>query len=90
MSERLSERLTNEQVECIHGLLDITCTICNGRDKRERAETREAYRTFPAKYDGQCRECNLPISVGQMIAWRPDEPSIHQACADLRRVAGET
>ena len=64
--------------ECIHGLMTITCTTCNGRDARERAEAAEAYRMFPAKYDGQCRACNLPIHVGQWIAWRPDEAPIHE------------
>lgn len=61
--------------ECIHGLGPVAaCVICNGRAKREQAE---AYRTFPAKYPGHCSACNLPIYVGQMIAWRQDEPVTH-------------
>jgi hypothetical protein len=68
--------------ECIHGLGPVAaCTICNGREKGEQAAQAEAYRTFAAKYEGQCRECNLPIVVGQIIAWRPDEMPIHERCA---------
>jgi len=24
---------------------------------------------FPAKYDGHCSECTVPISVGDLIGW---------------------
>lgn len=56
--------------ECIHLLDPATCTICNGRDRRERVASRGEERhgkAFTAKYAGQCSECNLPISVGQSI-----------------------
>jgi hypothetical protein len=69
--------------ECIHGLGPIeACTICNGRDKREKAEAAERPRVFPAKYDGHCPGCNLPIHAGQMIAWVPDARPTHEGCAE--------
>ncbi len=67
--------------ECIHGLGSVAaCTICNGRDDREAAEQAARPRTFPAKFDSQCAECNLPITVGQLVAWLPDRPATHADC----------
>jgi len=67
--------------ECIHGLGPIAaCTICNGRERREAAVNAEQPRTFPARFDGQCPSCNLPIQVGQRIAWLPDRPVTHEEC----------
>lgn len=65
--------------ECIHGIWPAdVCTICNGKD---RAETTEAHwRMFPAKYPGHCHGCDLPISVGQRIAWQEDSPVYHEGC----------
>jgi hypothetical protein len=71
-----------EADECIHGLgLVSACTICNGRERRERESHTEGWREFPAKYEGQCPACNLPIRVGSMIAWRPDDRPRHADCA---------
>jgi len=68
--------------ECIHGLGPVSaCTVCNGRDERERTEASERPRVFPAKYAGQCAACNLPITIGQPIAWLPDRPVTHEGCA---------
>lgn len=67
--------------ECIHGLGPVeACTICNGREKREATEQAEQPRTFPAKYDSHCPACDLPIYVGQLIAWHPDRPARHDEC----------
>jgi hypothetical protein len=68
--------------ECIHGLGPIeACTVCNGRDQREAQVDADAWRMFPAKYEGHCAECNLPIRVGDTIAWRPETRPIHEDCA---------
>lgn len=65
--------------ECIHGLGPVSaCTICNGKDRARAAE--ESWREFPAKYEGQCPACNLPIRVGDLIAWRPDDRPRHTEC----------
>lgn len=67
--------------ECIHGLGPTeACVICNGREKREAAERAERPRIFAAKYEGQCPACDLPISVGQSIAWLPDHQPTHEGC----------
>lgn len=64
--------------ECIHGLGPVAaCTICNGKD---RIETVEPFRTFPAKYEGTCGMCHLPIRIGDLIAWREGEHPIHDGC----------
>jgi hypothetical protein len=73
-----------EADECIHGLgLVSACTICNGREARERDRDarEEGWRVFPTKFYGHCPGCNLPIHVGQMIAWQPDQPARHVECA---------
>lgn len=67
--------------ECIHGLGPVeACVICNGRAKREAAERAEQPRTFPAKFESQCPECDLPIYVGQMVAWLPERRATHAEC----------
>lgn len=70
-----------EYDECIHLLNPATCTICNGRERRERETHTEGRREFPAKYEGQCPTCNLPIRVGDTVAWRTGEPARHARCA---------
>lgn len=75
--------------ECIHGLGPVeACVICNGRAKREAAELAEQPRHFAAKFAGQCNECNLPIHVGQVVAWLPEHRATHAACwpTDCRRL----
>jgi hypothetical protein len=68
--------------ECIHGLGPVSaCTICNGRDERDRAVTAERAVTFAAKYPGQCSCCNLPIHVGQILSWDRENPPVHDGCA---------
>jgi hypothetical protein len=66
--------------ECIHGLGPVACcTICNGRAKREADQP--SWRHFPAKYPGQCPGCDLPIAVGQAIAWADGMSVHHEGCA---------
>lgn len=76
--------MTDDADECIHGLGPIAaCTICNGRERRDierYAELEDTPRIFAAKYAGQCAACNLPILVGQLIAWRRDHPPVHDTC----------
>lgn len=73
--------VASDAEECIHGLGPVAgCVLCNGRAEREAATDAGQPRTFPAKYDGQCSECNLPITVGEMVAWLPDHPVTHADC----------
>lgn len=72
-----------EMEECIHGLGPVeACVICNGRAQREAKEAAEQPRIFPTKFYGHCPECNLPIHVGEMIAWFPEgsKPVVHEGC----------
>ena len=74
---RLSDM--DEQGECIHGIWPASvCTVCNGKDRK--AETEVHWRTFPAKYAGQCAGCDLPINVGDIIAWQEGQPIYHEGC----------
>lgn len=67
--------------ECIHGLGPVAaCVLCNGRAQREAAEQAEAPHTFPAKFEGQCPGCDLPIYVGQIVAWLPERKATHEGC----------
>lgn len=66
--------------ECIHLMDPASCTLCNGRAAKERKEAEQAPRTFPAKYEGQCPACDLPIYVGQMVAWREGRRAVHERC----------
>lgn len=67
--------------ECIHGLGPVAaCTICNGRARREIAEQAELPRLFAAKFEGQCDNCDLPIMVGQTVAWLPERRATHEGC----------
>lgn len=69
--------------ECIHGLGPVSaCVLCNGRALREAAARRNEWRIFPAKFEGQCPECDLPIAVGQQVAWKPDHPARHESCVN--------
>lgn len=77
--EALLMELEDEDTEeCIHGLGPKTaCTICNGK---AGIAADDPWRTFPAKYAAQCNACNLPIEVGQIIAWREGDRAIHEGC----------
>jgi len=77
----LYRRATPPSAECIHGLGPVeACVECNGRAARERADQADAWRTFPARYESQCPACDLPIGVGDLIAWKPDAKPIHEGC----------
>lgn len=72
--------------ECPHSpaLTPDTCSLCKQADQPDRS--RHLTNTFPARYDGQCPGCNLPISVGQIIvmAWTGedgDRKAYHKGCA---------
>ena len=41
----------------------IGCRICNPKPEYDEPDSRP----FPARYDGQCPQCNLSILVGQSV-----------------------
>jgi hypothetical protein len=66
--------------ECIHLLDPATCTICNGRDARERKAAKTVVRTFTARYAGHCR-CGDLIAPGAIIAELGDGQYVCEECA---------
>jgi alkyl hydroperoxide reductase subunit AhpF len=71
--------MTAEQ-ECIHLLDPATCTLCNGRAKREADAARAVVRIFGARYTGQCKACDGPIYPGRRIAELGDGSYVHEDC----------
>ena len=68
--------------ECIHLLDPATCTICNGRQRREAREAHTAWSApFRAKFDGFCRSCDVTIDQGDLIVYDGDEVR-HAECVD--------
>jgi len=65
--------------ECIHLLDPSTCTICNGRAKRERARTTWS-NPFAARYPGRCFVCDERIDEGDQIRFS-DGAVAHEDCA---------
>ena len=74
-----------EPDECMHLLDPATCTICNGRDKRETQQRRHHMdSTYPAsvvvaRFEGWCDECHGTIESGQDII-AADGRWIHERC----------
>lgn len=67
--------------ECIHGLGPIAaCTICNGREVRERAARDAVVRTWAAKFPGTCRKCGDEFAVDDLIGITADERYVHAEC----------
>jgi hypothetical protein len=70
--------------ECTHGFPSpASCWECmldygQGADPKVRDEVAA---TFAAKYDGDCHECDLPISAGQTIhKLEPSGRYVHVGC----------
>jgi hypothetical protein len=64
--------VTND--ECIHGLGPIAaCTICNGRERRERAERDRIVARWTALYNGTCAMCGGAISPGYPMGRTADD-----------------
>lgn len=75
----LQGHVVTEPDECPHGLDRRWCTTClHGPARRPTEVSVEA--TFPARYDGQCPRCDLPIAVGRVIHRLSDETYVHEGC----------
>lgn len=64
--------------ECIHGLEEDWCATC--KHGAEVPTSPADVATFRAKYEGDCRECRLPIAVGEVICLRSDDSYVHEGC----------
>ena len=72
-------RSTNGDDECLHGLDARWCSICiHGVTKPEPAPT--IISTFRARFEGQCRRCDLPIALGSVIHRLSNETYVHEGC----------
>lgn len=63
--------------ECIHGLEADWCAACKHPTPPSSAPV---VATFKARYGGDCRGCEFPIVVGQVICLRSDDSYVHQDC----------
>ncbi|MGH9088023.1 MAG: hypothetical protein ACRDYZ_07910 [Acidimicrobiales bacterium] len=68
--------------ECPHGLDDRWCATCLHGPER-RPEPAHVVARFPARYDGQCPVCDLPIGFGEPIAKMSDERYVHSPECEL-------
>jgi len=55
--------------ECIHALNPAWCTICNGREKKEKKEANEIVNMFRSVFGGSCQwgNCDEYIEVGDIM-----------------------
>lgn len=66
--------------ECPHGMEDPAwCSLCKRGPTKPEPVTVVA--RFPARYDGQCPGCDLPIKVGQLVAKLSNDTYVHEGCA---------
>jgi len=82
-SEIITEPINDEpDVECVHGMGDPAwCTICNGRESRERAELARAVHSISARRYGHCQKCHDEIEVGDTITLLGDGRWVCEGCA---------
>lgn len=67
--------------ECIHGLgLVAACTVCNGRDARERAQRDEIVARFPARYISLLG-CGHFSEIGEQLTRTADDRLLCEECA---------
>jgi hypothetical protein len=64
--------------ECIHGLEAEWCATCKHGPERQEPERIDF--VFDAKFEGQCPECDLPISIGQFCAKTTRSRTVHRKC----------
>lgn len=70
-----------DEEDCIHGLTKQTCTICNGRDKREAKQAESNWIAITAKFDSSCVICDFPVEEGWQIFWNPSTSKVkHLTC----------
>lgn len=68
---------------CSHGMPSpASCIECmeDGPVMAPERAAEEVEARFPARFDGHCNACNLPISVGQRIAKLSSGRYVHEGC----------
>lgn len=71
----------NDNDECRHGMLAVTCATC--KHGPLRLEPLRVTGRMVARYSGECRDCGLPISLGQVISRLSDDSYCHYGCEPL-------
>lgn len=69
--------------ECKHGLEDYSCATCKHGPEVKTSSWKNGA-VFPARYDGQCPECDLPTHVGQKMVRQEGDDAVryvHEWCA---------
>lgn len=64
--------------ECIHGMEPDWCATC--KHGPERADPVLIEATFRARYEGECRGCNLPFGVGAVVHRLSNGGYVHKGC----------
>lgn len=67
---------------CIHEMIPSTCTLCNGREKKERDEGRKLSHMFTAQFSGVCRGCGDVIESGDTIGRLNNGKYVCKDCAE--------
>lgn len=70
---------------CIHEMLPASCTICNGREKREESDGKKLSHTFTASFSGVCRGCGDVIEPGDTIGRLNNGKYVCEDCAEKAR-----
>jgi hypothetical protein len=63
--------------ECIHDLEPATCSICNGRDRRDRTIVGPRPHSITSRFDSRCDFCDRRIREGDAISPSEDGTWIH-------------
>jgi hypothetical protein len=67
---------------CIHDLDPATCGVCNGAEKRVKAERPPRGPWFVAQFPGTCGTCSERIKPGEMIRADGDGAYLCEDCGD--------
>lgn len=71
-----------DEEECPHGAGNQAwCTICNGRDKRDRVAEQKILYSFAAKFNGRCSECHERVEAGEILFARSDGTYACSGCS---------
>ncbi len=73
-----------EEDECPHGMEDPSwCSICKHKGDIiviDESSPDEILYRFHAKYEGDCKECEFPINIGELCVKIGDGRIVHQRC----------
>lgn len=67
---------------CKHDLAPASCAVCNGTEKRAKAERPERGPWFTAQFPGACGACSGPIDPGDTIRADGDGAYLCEDCGD--------